>query len=109
MTTGTAIVLDRSGWTKRDGTDFVRGSVAVSSVEGAPWKNLDLHLARLQRHYVPVRAALNIFLFVGPNDKAEDASANLAAITRRNGGTFQLLTTKRLEELIAGEEAAAAN
>jgi hypothetical protein len=32
---------------------------------------------------------------------------NLTAVAKRNGGSFQLLTTKRLEEIKAKEDAAA--
>jgi hypothetical protein len=98
------IELDRTGWTKKDGGSFVRGSLAVSDVEGASWQDFMTHFARLQHFYTPDRATLNLFLFVGPATKAEDAIANLTGIAKRNGGSFQLLTTKRLEEIKAREE-----
>jgi hypothetical protein len=96
---GITITQDTTGWSKPDGTPLQFTGFYVSPVESATWNEFITHVARLQKALLPERAALNIFLFVGPDDKAESASANLSSLAKRNGGTFQLLTTKRLEEL----------
>jgi hypothetical protein len=104
---GERITLDTTGWSKKDGTTFNIPDLRIVPIRQVEWDEVHGHLARLQRFYVPERATLNIFLFAGPNDDTADASAKLTAAAKRNGGTFQLLTTKRLEELRAREEAAA--
>ncbi len=104
---GITIELDTTGWTKKDGTQFRIPSTAVGSVENLEWDDFIFYFARLQRALLRDRAAMNVFLFVGPNDKPDGPSKNLTAFAKRNGGTFQLLTTKRLEELKAREDEAA--
>ena len=103
---GIRIELDKTGWSKKDGNTFRVPSGYVSNVEGASWEDFITYYARLQRHLVPERPALNVFLFVGPNDRPDAAVRNLTNISRRNGGNFQLLTTKRLEELRTRDQAA---
>jgi hypothetical protein len=103
---GIRIELDKTGWSKKDGSTFNVPWTGISSVEGASWEDFITYYARLQRHLVPERPALNIFLFVGPNDRPDSAVRNLTNIARRNGGNFQLLTTKRLEELRTRDQAA---
>ena len=101
---GITIKLDGTGWTKKDGTPFPGPPVWVSGVESASWNDFNNHLSRLQRALSPQqRASLNMFLFVGPTEKPENAISILTAIAKRNGGNFQLLTTKRLEEIRAKE------
>ncbi len=103
---GVRIELDKTGWSKKDGSTFNVPWGGVSSVEGASWDEFNGYYARLQRHLVPERPSLNVFLFVGPNDRPDAAVRNLTSISRRNGGNFQLLTTKRLEELRSRDQAA---
>jgi hypothetical protein len=101
---GINITLDKTGWSKKDGTLFSDPPTWVSSVESAAWNDLHNHLSRLQRTLVPQqRAAINIYMFVGPNDKPESAITALTAVAKRNGGNFQLLTTKELERIRAKE------
>lgn len=105
---GITIKLDGTGWSDKSGNILKYPSRYVATWEAAEWNDFNAHFARLQKFYVPERATMNIFLFVGPNDRAESATRNLTAVAKRNGGTFQLLTTKRLEELKAKAEAEAA-
>ncbi len=98
---GLNIRFDRTGWSRRDGSLVNIPSRHVSQIEGAPWNDFLAHYARLQRALVPERPALNLFLFVGPNDNPAQAVTNLTNVARRNGGSFQLLTTRRLEEIKA--------
>ncbi len=105
---GITIELDKTGWSDSSGRTYGVPWFGTSTVEGADWSEFNAIFARYQRLFVPERAAVNLFLFVGPNDKPEGAIRNLTAVARRNGGTFQLLTTKRLEELKARAEAEAA-
>ncbi len=101
---GITIKLDGTGWTKKDGSLFSEPPQWVSSVEPASWNDFNNHISRLQRALSPQqRAALNMFLFVGPTDKPENAISILTTVAKRNGGNFQLLTTKRLEEIRAKE------
>jgi hypothetical protein len=101
---GERITLDTTGWSKRDGTTFNIPDLRVVPIRQIEWDEVHGHLGRLQRHYVPERATINLFLFTGPDDDATDASARLTSAAKRNGGTFQLLTTKRLEELRSRDE-----
>jgi len=103
---GVTITLDHSGWSRADGTVFKIPEQNVANWEGASWNDFHAHLGKLQKALLPERAVLNMFLFVGPNDKALNATENLSAVAKRNGGTFQLLTTRRLEEFQAREAAA---
>lgn len=99
---GISIKLDGTGWTKKDGTFFPTPPQWITSVEPASWSDLNNHMNRLTRALSPQqRASLNMFLFVGPTDKPDSAVSILTAIANRNGGNFQLLTTKRLEEIRA--------
>ncbi|MBC8009055.1 MAG: hypothetical protein H7067_03045 [Burkholderiales bacterium] len=101
---GGNITLDRTGWSTPDGKEIAMPDTFVNSVEGVPWDTIIPHVARLQRALVPERALLNVFLFVGPDENPAGPIANLTAVARRNGGSFQLLTTKRLQELNTREE-----
>lgn len=98
---GLNIRFDRTGWSRRDGSLINIPSRYVSTIENVPWNDFLAYYARLQRALVPERPALNLFLFVGPNDNPTQAVTNLTNIARRNGGSFQLLTTQRLEEIKA--------
>lgn len=98
---GLSIRLDGTGWSRRDGSRINIPSTYVSPIENLPWTDFLAHYARLQRALVPERPALNLFLFVGPNDNPTQAVSDLTTTARRNGGTFQLLTTQRLEEIKA--------
>ena len=103
---GESLRFDGTGWTRRDGRRIRVPYFRASTVEGAEWTDFLAYYSRLQAALVPKRPALNLFLFVGPNEKAEKAVQNLTSTAKRNGGTFQLLTTRRLEELQAREAAA---
>lgn len=97
---GVSLKIDTAGWTDKAGTpiwtDF---SAHVNTTTEAEFTDLTAHISKLQYGLVPSRASLNIFLFVGPEEKSENAGKNLSAVASRNGGKFNLLTTKRLEEI----------
>jgi hypothetical protein len=61
------------------------------------------YYARLQKAISPKPPKLNLFFFVGPEDKPDDIKKRYTTFAIRNGGSFQLLTTKRLEEIVARE------
>ena len=63
-------------------------------------------ISKLQRALLKERAALNIFMLVGPTEQPKVAMENLGKASSRNGGKFQLITTKRLKEMSARDEAA---
>ncbi len=105
---GANLRFDTTGWADKDGRRINVPSTWVSTVEDATWNDFYSHYARVQRALVPERPSLNLFLFVGPDEKPAAAITNLTAAAKRNGGSFQLLTTKRLEEIKAKEDAAAA-
>ncbi|MET0263704.1 MAG: hypothetical protein ABW223_12445 [Rariglobus sp.] len=99
---GHSITLDKTGWTDKQGQ--LIWWVGYSDHESAGFDELILHVSKLQRSLVKDRVAINYFLFVGPNEKPEATMADLTKFTGRNGGKFQLLTTKRLQEMSAREE-----
>ncbi|MCU0793667.1 MAG: hypothetical protein MUE42_12640 [Opitutaceae bacterium] len=101
-------MFDRTGWVDRNGRFLIAPDSRTNDVETVTWNEFYAHYARVQQALVPERPALNIFLFVGPNERPEEAVRNLTTAARRNGGTFQLLTTKRLEEIRARADAEAA-
>jgi type II secretory pathway pseudopilin PulG len=103
---GYTINLDPTGWSRKDGS-LIRNRSYISSAENTEWTDFYTHFSRLQKALLPERAIVNIFLFVGPKDKPEKQVEVLTSTAKRNGGTFQLLTTKRLEEIKAREDAAA--
>lgn len=105
---GIRLTLDTTGWTRKDGSQIQAPNTHVSTSEGAKFEEFMAYYARLQRALVPERPSLNLFLFVGPQDRPEAAVRDLTSIARRNGGSFQLLTTARLEEIKAQAEAEAA-
>lgn len=103
---GIKLSLDKSGWTRKDGSEInLVGGVQRDIGKELTWEEFMAHYARLQNAVLPKPAKLNIFLFVGPEDNTETSSKNLSAIAKRNRGSFQLLTTKRLEEIKARQEA----
>jgi hypothetical protein len=100
---GESIPLDTTGWATKDGRPiWWTGFNDWTTVE---YSDLLLHISQLQRALLKERAALNIFLFVGPNEQPKTAMDNLGKTASRNGGKFELITTKRLQELAAREEA----
>jgi hypothetical protein len=101
---GISITLDLAGWSRPDGTPYKIPERSVGGLEGATWNDFHAHLAKLQKALLTERAVLNMFLFVGPNDKALGATENLTAVAKRNGGTFRLLTADRLESLQTRDE-----
>lgn len=92
------ITLDKTGWTDKDGNPIV-GAIGVAGTEAVEFKEIVFHVAKLQRALLKDRAALNYFLFVGPEENPQSAVENLSMLTQRNGGKFELLTTKRLQEI----------
>lgn len=91
------IVLDTTGWADRQGRPI--WGREVSTVENATFEELQEHLKRLQKALVKEPAALHLFLFTGPDEKVDAPIEHLSAIARANGGRFERLTTRRLEEL----------
>ncbi len=100
---GTPIVVDGKGWTLKDGKYIwaVFGADNIHKWEPGTVQDMQSHISRLQAALLKDRATLNIFLFVGPDEKRENDADALARIARANGGRFELLTTKRLQEIKA--------
>ncbi len=96
---GFTLKIDTTGWTDKEGKpiwdDF---SSNVPTSHNAEFSDALSHISRLQ-YGLKDRASLNIFLFTGPNENTDAAEKNLSSMTSKNGGKFNLLTTKRLEEL----------
>ena len=96
---GFSISLDTKGWTNKEGKPiWWTGFDAFRKVE---YSEVLAEIAKLQRALVKERAALNIFMLVGPTEQPKDAMENLGKASSRNGGKFQLLTTKKLKEMAA--------
>jgi hypothetical protein len=102
---GLTLKIDTDGWVDKDGkpiwSDF---NTQVGTTSNADFSDVIAHISKLQYGLVPQRASINIFLFVGPDEKSESAEKNLSAVASRNGGKFSLLTTKRLEEITQQEK-----
>lgn len=94
---GFTIELDTEGWADEHGKPI--WELGVSPHEKVGFSSLLAYIARLQAALLRERATLNAFLFVGPAEKPVEPIENLTALTRRNGGKFELLTEKRLEDL----------
>ena len=94
------LVLDTKGWSNKEGrpiwTDF---STNVATTYHAAFEDVLKHITMLQYGLITEKAALNVFLFVGPDERPEETQKNLLLLASKNGGKFNLLTTKRLEEL----------
>lgn len=99
---GFSIKFDTTGWTDKRGRPF--HGLGYNDRGGAGYSEVIMHISQLQRALLKERAALNIFLFVGPNEEPKEAMDNLRKTTGRNGGRFELLTAKRLKELSARDE-----
>ncbi|HSI07359.1 MAG: hypothetical protein ACAH89_12445 [Rariglobus sp.] len=99
---GETIKLDTAGWTTKDGR--LLWWTGYSDWEGAEYADVITHISQLQRALLKDRAALNIFLFVGPNEEPKASMENLGKTSTRNGGKFELITTKRLQELAKRDE-----
>jgi hypothetical protein len=96
---GFTLKLDTTGWTNKAGQpiwDDFSGNVATS--HNADFSDALGHIAKLQ-YSLKDRASLNLFLFTGPGENTEAAEKNLSTMASKNGGKFNLITTKRLEEL----------
>ena len=99
---GFSIVLDTKGWDSKEGrplwvtgvSDWGLGDYAVTLME----------ISKLQSALLKERAALNISLFVGADEKPKEAIENLGKASSRNGGRFQLITTKKLKEIVGGDQ-----
>ncbi|HEY9248933.1 MAG TPA: hypothetical protein VIO38_07365, partial [Rariglobus sp.] len=96
---GFEIKLDTTGWANKQGQPI--WWTGYSDIEFVDFDELIMHVSKLQRSLLKDKAALNYFLFVGPNENPKGSIDNLSDLTRRNGGKFELLTTKRLQELSA--------
>lgn len=99
---GYSIKLDTTGWTNKKGQPI--GGWGYSDWEGAEYADLLTHISQLQRALLKERAALNIFLFVGPDEQPKASMENLGKTSSRNGGKFELLTTRRLKEIAGRDE-----
>ena len=100
---GFRIALDTTGWTDKQGKPI--WWTGYGNTKTVPFAELVAHISKLKRVLTDGKVRLNYFLFVGPNEKPQDAMDNLSVLTRKNSGRFELLTTKRLEELAARDNA----
>jgi hypothetical protein len=100
---GESIPLDTSGWATKAGRPI--WWTGYNDWTLVDYADLLVHVSQLQRALLKERAALNIFLFVGPDEDPKSAIENLGKTASRNGGKFELITTKRLKELSVREEA----
>jgi len=100
---GASIVLDTAGWTDKKGK--LIWWTGYSNIDKVDYDEFILHISKLQRALLKNKAAINFFLFVGPTEKPQAAMDDLSKLTGRNGGKFELITTKRLQELAARDDA----
>jgi hypothetical protein len=99
---GVAITMDLTGWSDRAGKPvWVDPDARLSEVEPAALNDAQAFVGALANAFTRDRLALNLFLFAGPDDRPQAAMDGLTQVARRHGGRFELLTTRRLEELTA--------
>ncbi len=99
---GGSIVVDTSGWQDAAGRPiWVDSNARTSEVQPASLGDVQEYIAALQSTFVRERAALNCFLFTGPEDRPQAAMDGFTQIARSHGGRFELLTARRLEEIAA--------
>jgi hypothetical protein len=101
---GFRLVLDTTGWEDKQGKPIWWTGYSNSRV--VPFVELVAHISKLKRVLTNGTVRLNYFLFVGPDEKPQDAMDNLSLLARKNNGRFELLTTKRLQELAARDTSA---
>ncbi len=100
---GARITVDTTGWTDNEGRPvWIDSEARLSEVTMATLADAQAYLAKLQGAFLRERAALNLFLFTGPDERPQTAMDGLAQIAGRNGGRFELLNTRRLEALAVG-------
>ena len=100
---GATIVLDKTGWTDKKGV--LLWWTGYDTRDRVDFDELIMHVSKLQRALLKNRAAINYFLFVGPEEKPQASIDQLSKFTGRNGGKFELITTKRLQELSKRDDA----
>lgn len=99
---GGNIRVDTAGWTDKEGRPvWIDAEARTSEVQPAGVADAAAYVGHVQAAFLRDRAALNLFLFVGPDEKPQAAMDGLARIAREQGGRFELLTTQRLEALAA--------
>ncbi len=109
---GFTLKLDTTGWSDKEGRpiwtrfnlskedDDDDSPVTAQEIKvGAPFATAISHISRLQYGLARDRVTLNLFLFTGPGEKTDQAEKDLSSLAAKNGGKFNLITTKRLEEL----------
>lgn len=96
---GFRLALDTTGWEDKQGKPIWWTGYSNSKI--VPFSELVAHVSKLKRVLTNGTVRLNYFLFVGPDEKPQDAMDNLSVLARKNNGRFELLTTKRLQELAA--------
>ena len=103
---GFSIPLDAKGWSDKDGKPL--WTTGFDPFYKTEYSEVLTEIPKLQRAVMKERAALNIFLLVDPTEAKTDVmdKENLGKASSRNGGKFQLLTTRRLKEMAARDEAA---
>lgn len=95
---GYSIVLDTTGWADAEGRPI--WELGVGANERVEFAEVLRHISQLQQALLREKASVNIFLFVGPDEKPKAAMENLAGVAGRNQGKFELLTSARLKDLV---------
>lgn len=99
---GAKITVNTAGWTDNEGKPvWVDADARTSEVQPASLSDVQGYIGKVQAAFLRERAALNLFLFAGPDEKPQAAMDGLTQIARQQGGRFELLTTRRLEALAA--------
>ena len=101
---GFSLPPDYTGWSNKEGKPFPW--TRIDPFDNTEYTEVLTEISKLQRALLKDRAALNIFLLVGPTKQPKETIENLGKTSSRNGGKFQLLTTKKLKEMTARDEAA---
>ena len=100
--------LDTTGWSYPDGKPIWWHWSALNRLSGANWDDAQKYISRLQSAFLRQTASVNIFYFVGPDFKPDNASENFTKTARRYNGKFEVLTTERLKQIQEAADKAAA-
>ncbi len=100
---GFEIKLDTAGWADKQGRPI--WWIGMNSTARAEFSDVVMHISKLKRALIKNQVGINYFLFVGPDEKPQSSIDNLSDLTRRNSGKFELITTRRLQELSARDAA----
>jgi hypothetical protein len=99
---GLDIKLNTKGWSYPNGDPV--WDTDPNKRGPATYDEVAVHIGKLQRALLRDKATINIFYLVGPTEESQKAADDYTKVTGRNGGRFQLITTRKLQEIVDRED-----